>query len=107
MPELKKVAEKSALLSEPVIGVNVEGWRIALVRLGDEYYALEDDCPHERCHISDGLLEGDGANLPLPRKCHRREDWPGRDRPCNRRQPCGHLPAAGRRRRYQPRLVIG
>ncbi len=66
MPELKKVAEKSALQSEPVIGVNVEGWRIALVRLGDEYYALEDDCPHERCHISDGLLEGDGLICP----CH-------------------------------------
>lgn len=66
MAEFRKAAQTDELESYPVKGVHIEGWRIALVKLGDGYYALEDDCPHEHCLLSEGDLEGDGLLCP----CH-------------------------------------
>lgn len=66
MPEFRKAGETNEFDTAPIKAVNVEGWRVVVVKLGDAYYALEDSCPHERCTLSDGDLDGDGIVCP----CH-------------------------------------
>lgn len=47
MPRFVEVAKKSEIPETGVIGVEVEGKRLALMNLKGEIYAIDDDCPHE------------------------------------------------------------
>jgi 3-phenylpropionate/trans-cinnamate dioxygenase ferredoxin subunit len=41
-----------------VKGVDVEGLELALVRAGDDVYALRDECSHAQIALSEGDVEG-------------------------------------------------
>jgi len=64
MPRFVQVAKKSQVPENGVIGVQVEGKRLALVNLNGEIYALDDDCPHEAGPLSDGRIVGDEIECP-------------------------------------------
>ena len=42
---------------------DVEGHRIALVRIGDDFYALGDRCSHADYSLSDGEVYGDDLEI--------------------------------------------
>lgn len=56
-----KVANVDELPMRGLVGVEVEGRKIALVATGNgAYYALEDKCSHENYPLSDGeIIDGD------------------------------------------------
>jgi 3-phenylpropionate/trans-cinnamate dioxygenase ferredoxin subunit len=41
-----------------VKGVDVDGLEVALVRAGDDVYALRDECSHAQIALSEGDVEG-------------------------------------------------
>ena len=43
--------------------VDVDGHRIALVRIGDDYYAIGDRCSHEDYSLSDGEVLVDDCEI--------------------------------------------
>lgn len=47
-----------------VLAVEVEGTEIALVRDGDEVYAIRDECSHASIPLSEGDVTTDGAKGP-------------------------------------------
>jgi nitrite reductase/ring-hydroxylating ferredoxin subunit len=53
---------KVGRVGDPAAGrakvLQVDGQRIALFRVGERYYALEADCPHEGEPLADGSIEG-------------------------------------------------
>lgn len=64
MPRFVEVAKKSQIPENGAISVEVEGKRLALVNLGGEIYALDDDCPHEGGPLSEGQIVGDEIECP-------------------------------------------
>lgn len=38
---------------------------IAIYRLGDEFYATQDNCPHGDASLADGMVDGDEIECPL------------------------------------------
>ena len=38
--------------------VDVAGQRVAVFRIGERWYALQDDCPHMGASLAEGALEG-------------------------------------------------
>lgn len=59
-----KVATLSELNAQSPRCVEVEGKRIALFKLGDTVYALDDICTHEGGPLSEGLVENDEVECP-------------------------------------------
>ena len=49
--------------------VEVEGKSIALFKLGDEFFAIDDTCPHKGGPLSDGNIEGDEIECPWHGAC--------------------------------------
>ena len=45
---------------------DVDGTMIAVARVGDAWYAIDDTCSHQRCSLSEGEI--DGGILVCP--CH-------------------------------------
>ena len=64
MPRFVQVAKKSQVPANGVIGVQVDGKRLALVNLNGEIYALDDDCPHQAGPLSDGRIVGHEIECP-------------------------------------------
>jgi nitrite reductase/ring-hydroxylating ferredoxin subunit len=46
----------------------IEGNKLLLIKLGGQFYALSNKCPHMGCPLSKGVLEGSAIKCP----CH---DW--------------------------------
>ena len=44
--------------------VDADGTRIAVFRLGEDYYAIEDVCTHDGGELASGCLEGDVIICP-------------------------------------------
>ena len=44
--------------------VRIEDQAIAVFRLGDEYYALDDVCTHDGGPLAEGIVEGDEIECP-------------------------------------------
>jgi nitrite reductase/ring-hydroxylating ferredoxin subunit len=61
-----RVGRLSDLEDDEITPVEVEGRRIALARVGDEVFAVEDRCTHRDCALSEGVLEGEAVLCP----CH-------------------------------------
>jgi 3-phenylpropionate/trans-cinnamate dioxygenase ferredoxin subunit len=60
--ELSKIDElKDGTMRE----VNVAGRQILLARVGDNYYAVDNLCPHMKGNLSQGKLEGTVVTCPL------------------------------------------
>jgi nitrite reductase/ring-hydroxylating ferredoxin subunit len=64
MGRFVEVARKSEIPETGVICVEVEGKRLALINLGGEIYAIDDDCPHEGGPLSEGTISGDEIECP-------------------------------------------
>ena len=58
---------KAALLSElpegGALGVEVDGIRIALARVGDDVYAIADNCSHRDFPLSHGEVDGEACTV--------------------------------------------
>lgn len=44
--------------------IEIEGTAIAVFRLDDKFYAIEDVCTHDGTEIADGIIEGDEIICP-------------------------------------------
>jgi nitrite reductase/ring-hydroxylating ferredoxin subunit len=64
MGRFVEVAKKSEIPEGGAIGMEVEGKRLALINLGGEIYAIDDDCPHEGGPLSDGTISGEEIECP-------------------------------------------
>jgi len=64
MGRFVEVAKKSEIPETGVIGVEVEGKRLALINLGGEIFAIDDDCPHEGGPLSEGTISGEEIECP-------------------------------------------
>ena len=64
MGRFVEVARKSEIPETGVIGVKVEGKRLALINLSGEIYAIDEDCPHEGGPLSDGTISGEEIECP-------------------------------------------
>jgi nitrite reductase/ring-hydroxylating ferredoxin subunit len=53
-----RVAEASALTPGAVLCVLVRGIEVGLFRVGDEFFALENACPHAGHPLSRGTVQG-------------------------------------------------
>lgn len=54
----QKAAELSQISDGEALGIEVEGKDVALVRVGDDVYAIEDMCSHAMIPLSEGDVEG-------------------------------------------------
>ena len=46
---------------------DVDGYRIALVRIGDEFHAINDECSHEDYSLSEGEVWPEECEIECPR----------------------------------------
>ena len=46
---------------------DVAGRRIALVRIGDEFHAIDDECSHEDYSLAEGEVWADECEIECPR----------------------------------------
>ncbi|MGN6377634.1 MAG: Rieske (2Fe-2S) protein [Gaiellales bacterium] len=58
MAEWVTVAEEAELRDGEVMPARSGEAFLALVRNGERVYALDDNCTHEECPLSDGILTG-------------------------------------------------
>jgi nitrite reductase/ring-hydroxylating ferredoxin subunit len=60
------VAARSSLLDEGgVLGVEVNGLKVALYRIESKVYATSNLCTHEVALLSEGYVDGDCIECPL------------------------------------------
>ena len=59
-----KVAEQGGIAENSCKLVEVEGREIALIRSGDEYYALDNTCTHRGGPLAEGSVEGGEVKCP-------------------------------------------
>jgi len=64
MATFVKVATKSQVPENGLMGVQVEGKNLVLVNLNGEFFALDDECPHESAPLSDGQIVGEEIECP-------------------------------------------
>jgi len=65
MPTTHRVASIGDIADGGSAVVVVERMRIALFRRGDQYYAIEDQCPHMAASLASGYVEDDIVTCPL------------------------------------------
>ncbi len=59
-----KVAQQGEIAENSGKLVEVEGREIALIRSGDEYYALDNTCTHRGGPLAEGSVEGGEVECP-------------------------------------------
>jgi NAD(P)H-dependent nitrite reductase small subunit len=64
MSNFVSVAEVSDFDNQSAKCVEVEGKSIALFKLGEEFYAIDDTCTHAGGPLSEGNIEGDEIECP-------------------------------------------
>jgi nitrite reductase/ring-hydroxylating ferredoxin subunit len=57
-------AHAAELLEGTIVHRELDGRGLALVRVGDEVYAVDDRCTHEAARLSDGFVEGTTIECP-------------------------------------------
>jgi 3-phenylpropionate/trans-cinnamate dioxygenase ferredoxin subunit len=65
MGKFVEVGRKDDLLNGAMKEVKTEGHDILLARVGDEYYAIDNRCPHLGGNLSRGRLEGTVVTCPV------------------------------------------
>ena len=65
MPTEIQVAHKKDFESTKSIAVEVEGKKIALFHIDEEYYAIDDECSHAGGSLSEGDVSGQTVMCPL------------------------------------------
>ena len=59
------VAKTSEVDEDEPKRVSVGTTDIAVCKVGDRFYAIDDICTHEYASLSDGFVEGDAIECPL------------------------------------------
>ena len=65
MPNSVSVAKVSDFDDQPAKCVEVAGKKVALFKLGDEFFAIDDTCTHVGGPLSEGTIDGDEIECPL------------------------------------------
>ncbi|RQU79344.1 non-heme iron oxygenase ferredoxin subunit [Burkholderia cenocepacia] len=60
-----RVIETDAVPQDDVIGVSVEGRQLAVAKVGDTVYAVDNICTHGNARLCDGFLDGYELECPL------------------------------------------
>lgn len=58
-------APAASLADESVAGIVLDGTPIAVFRLGEQFFALHDLCPHGAARLSDGYVDDVCVECPL------------------------------------------
>jgi 3-phenylpropionate/trans-cinnamate dioxygenase ferredoxin subunit len=58
------VCEANALANKENITVDVDGTEVAIFKIDEAFYAIEDVCTHDGAEIASGELEGDEIICP-------------------------------------------
>ncbi|MDH3705135.1 MAG: non-heme iron oxygenase ferredoxin subunit [Acidimicrobiia bacterium] len=45
------------------VRIDVDGHRIALIRIGDDFYAIGDECSHADVSLSEGEIDADDLSI--------------------------------------------
>ncbi len=61
----QRVASMAEVKEDAPVPVTLGDKQLAVYRLGDSYYALDDVCPHAYALLSSGFIEGDRVECPL------------------------------------------
>ncbi|NIT04531.1 Rieske 2Fe-2S domain-containing protein [Candidatus Saccharibacteria bacterium] len=61
-----KVAKTSDISDGQIRPFEVEGKTVAVARLGEEFFAIDDICTHARCSLGEGVLIDEEVECP----CH-------------------------------------
>ncbi len=61
----QRVASTAEVKEDAPVPVTLGDKQLAVYRLGDSYYALDDVCPHAYALLSSGFIEGDRVECPL------------------------------------------
>lgn len=64
MSEWIDVVDEYALANGEHVVVDVDGIEIAVFKIDNEYYAIEDVCTHDGAEIASGILDGDEIVCP-------------------------------------------
>jgi len=62
-PETARLCGRGELASGEARRFDVAGLRVALVRIGDDYYAIGDRCSHEDYSLADGEVWADDSEI--------------------------------------------
>ena len=65
MGEFKELSKIDELKDGTMKAVNAAGRQILLARVGDNYYAVDNLCPHMKGNLSQGKLLGTVVTCPL------------------------------------------
>jgi len=69
MPAWHRVADESELKLETPLGLRIGDVQIAVVRLADGIFAVNDICTHEYALLSEGFCEDGKLECPLHQAC--------------------------------------
>ena len=64
-----EVATTDQIVEGTPFAAEVDGTHIAIVRLGEELFAINNICPHQETFLSDGYLDGELLECPLHQSC--------------------------------------
>ena len=64
MPEWINVFKENALMNGQNRVIDVDGTDVAIFKINNEYFAIEDVCSHDGTEIASGMLDGDEIICP-------------------------------------------
>ena len=64
MTDWVDVCAENALANGENIVIDVDGTEVAIFKIDEQYYAIEDVCSHDGAEIASGELEGDEIICP-------------------------------------------
>jgi 3-phenylpropionate/trans-cinnamate dioxygenase ferredoxin subunit len=64
MPEWINVFNENALMNGENSVIDVDGTDVAIFKIDDEFFAIEDVCSHDGTEIASGELDGDEIICP-------------------------------------------
>ena len=65
MTTWQRVGSVADVQVDAPLAVTVGEKQLAVYRIGDDFYALDDVCPHAFALLSSGFVEGDKVECPL------------------------------------------
>lgn len=62
-----KICELGDLASGEVARIDVDGLAVAYVRVGDQWFALDDTCSHAKVSLAGGIIDEDELTIECPK----------------------------------------
>ncbi|MBJ7282927.1 MAG: non-heme iron oxygenase ferredoxin subunit [Acidimicrobiia bacterium] len=66
MPEIR-VSSISEIADGASLRVDVDGIRVVVVHIGDQWYALGDRCSHAEASLSEGQIDSEACAIECPK----------------------------------------